>query len=452
MRLSPGARRMIERLTRSLSFRLFAIFLVLAAAFIYFATVGIRWVYSEDDLRELISGHLSLHVDYVRRDIGDPPSIERAIAITEQVPVDIRIAGAGFDWASDPNFPPMNELRFGESDIFSEDPGAWLNELEDVEFAVSGIHSFLKINQGDFSIVVSTPRMSDTEAGPDLLPIILAIGLIWLFVAYLCVRWLFRPIRDIRYGASRIGQGDFDYRITGYRRDQLGDLAEDVNKLANDVKTMLDAKRQLLLGISHELRSPLSRLRLALEFVDDDERKEDVRAELSEIDEIIGSLLEAERLNTRHAALQRSEVLVRELVEQLVETYFEKDEARIALDMEETSLVANVDHVRTALLLKNLVSNALRYSDKEEKIRIKAARDNGSLVISVQDKGPGLSADQVTKFGEPFYRGDPSRTRETGGYGLGIYLSKLVAEAHGGSLVVDDSYKDGARIVATLPE
>ena len=443
---------MIEKLTRSLSFRLLIIFLALAAAFVYFATVGIRWVYSEDDLRELISGHLSLHVDYVRRDIGVPPSIERAIAITEKVPVDIRISGSGFDWASDPDFPRMDELSFGASDVFSDDPGAWLYELEDVEFAVAAGHRFLKIDQDGISIVVSSPRISDTESGPDLLPIILAIGLIWLLVAYLCVSWLFRPIRNIRYGAARIGKGDFAYRITGYRHDQLGDLAEDVNKLANDVKNMLDAKRQLLLGISHELRSPLSRLRLALEFVDDDDRKENLRAELAEIDEIIGSLLEAERLNTRHAALQRSNVLVRELIEQLIETYFESDEARIDVIVEDSSLEANVDHVRTALLLKNLVSNALRYSDKGEKVRVSATREKDRLVIAVEDRGPGFSADQVANFGEPFYRGDPSRTRETGGYGLGIYLAKLVAEAHGGSLAIDESYRDGARLVATLPD
>ena len=117
---------MFEQLKGSLSFRLLAIFAVLATAFVYFATVGIRWVYSEDDLRELISGHLSLHVDYVRRDIGTPPNIDRAIAITRQVPVDIRISGENIEWASDPNFPGMDELTFGASDIFSEDPGALL--------------------------------------------------------------------------------------------------------------------------------------------------------------------------------------------------------------------------------------------------------------------------------------------------------------------------------------
>jgi signal transduction histidine kinase len=441
---------MIERLTRSLSFRLLAIFLVLAAVFVYFATVGIRWVYSEDDLRELISGHLSLHVNYVRRDIGDPPQIDRAIAITRQVPVDIRISGGDIDWASDPDFPTMDELQFGASDIFGEDPGSWLDELEDVEFAALDQHKFLKIDQGNFAIVVSSPRIADTATGPDLLPIILAIGLIWLFIAYLCVSWLFRPIRAIREGAARIGSGDFEHRITAHRQDQLGDLAEDVNTLASDVRNMLDAKRHLLLGISHELRSPLSRLRLALEFIEDSEQKESVRAEIAEMEEIISTLLEAERLNTRHAPIQRSSVLIRELVEQLVETYFDNDSGRIRIEMEDDRLEANVDHVRVALMLKNLLSNAIRYAG-EGPVTVHVSRDADDLVISVADSGPGFSAEQQANFGEPFYRGDPSRTRDTGGYGLGLYLAKLVAEAHGGDLAIDPGYSDGARLVATLP-
>ena len=441
---------MVDQFRRSLSLRLLAIFLVLAVAFVYFATVGIRWVFREDDLRELISGHLALHVDYVRNDIGDPPRIDRAIAITRQVPVDIRISGEGIDWASDPDFPAMDELEFGASDIFSEDPGGWLDELEDVQFAELRGHKFLKIDQGTFDIVVSSPRIRDEATSPPLLPVILAIGLIWLFVAYLCVNWLFRPIRAIREGAARIGAGEFGYRISGHRQDQLGDLAEDVNRLAGDVGRMLDAKRQLLLGISHELRSPLSRLRLALEFIEDSEKKESVRAEIVEMEEIIGTLLEAERLNSRHAALSRSDVLVGAFVEQLVDVYFDRDRERIGVDIADDALEASFDPVRVALLLKNLVGNALRYSG-DGPVCIRASKDGDDLLLSVEDRGPGLSPDQQANLGEPFYRGDPSRTRETGGYGLGLYLAKLVAEAHGGSLAVDTGYEGGARLVARLP-
>jgi signal transduction histidine kinase len=443
---------MLERLKRSLSFRLLAIFAVLAAAFVYFATVGIRWVYSEDDLRELISGHLSLHVEYVRRDIGTPPNIDRAIAITKQVPVDIRISGENIEWASDPNFPAMHELNFGASDIFSEDPGALLGKLTGVEFAVDGPHRFLKIKQGDFDIVVSSPRIADTNSGPDLLPIILSIGLVWLFLAYVCVSWLFRPIRSIREGAALIGKGNLEHRISGHRRDQLGDLADDINKLAGDVRGMLDAKRQLLLGISHELRTPLSRLRLALEFIDDSDQKEDVRAEISEMEQIIATLLEAERLNSRHAALNRTSVLVNDLIEQLVENFFSRDLDRIEISLEDKNIEANVDDVRLILILKNLLSNALRYSSADDgRVRVNARLDGSDLVVTVEDDGPGISPEQAENLGEPFFRGDPSRTRETGGTGLGLYLAKLAAEAHGGSLSVDRQYTQGARLVVRLP-
>lgn len=443
---------MLESLTRSLSFRLLAIFLLLAGLFVYGATVAVKWVYRQDDLRELISGHLSLHVGYVRRDIGDPPRIDRAIAITEQVPVDIRISGPDINWASDPNFPEVSELEFGASEIFSDEPDSWLNELTDVQFAELDEHRFLKIDQGNFVIIVATPRIADDEAsGPELLPVIIGIGLLWLFMAYVSVRWLFSPIESIRDGAARIGEGNFEHRIVDYRHDQLGDLAEDINRLASDVRDMLDAKRQLLLGISHELRSPLSRLRLLLEFLDEGEHKENLRVEIAEMEQIIATLLEAERLNTRHAVLNRSRIIVKELVDDLIDTYFDRERERIEVSFEDEWVEANVDDARLILLLKNLLGNALRYSAAGVgHVKLRVARENEELVIRVQDRGPGFRPEHVSKIGEPFYRGDSSRNRQTGGSGLGLYIAKLIAEAHGGSLRLCEEYRDGARLIVRL--
>ena len=264
---------MIRRLARSLSFRLLVIFLLLGGLFVYGTAVAIRWFYNSDDIRGLISGHLSLHVQYVREDIGSPPRIDRAIAITERVPVDIRILGPDIDWASDPAFPRLSELSFGPSPAFSDEPDAWVDELLGVEFASQGDHNFLRMASGDsgeYDIVVVTPRISDVRDGPDLSYIIVGLGLSFLLLGYAAVSWLFKPIRAIQTGAEHIGRGNFDHRISTIRHDQLGDLAADINKLAADVQNMLDAKRALLLGISHELRTPLSRLRLLVEFIDDE--------------------------------------------------------------------------------------------------------------------------------------------------------------------------------------
>lgn len=442
---------MLRRLARSLSFRLLAIFLVMGVLFAYGAVLGIRWVYATDQLRELVSGHLTLHVDYVRRDIGNPPNLDAARAITRKVPVDIRIAGPGLDWASDPAFPEPAELEFGGSDIFSGEASAWLEGLEDVEFATLGGHGFLKIDQAPFSIIVASPKINADVVERSLTPIIMGVGLLLVFIAYLAVRWLFKPIEAIRHGAAEIGRGNFQHRITAGRRDQLGDLADDINRMGEDVQRMLDAKRQLLLGISHELRSPLSRLRLALELAEDGEERRSLRQDVDEMEAIISTLLEAERLNTRHAALNVSRVSARELTDNLLGNFFSRERDRIRVDVP-PELFFNVDEARITLLLKNLVSNALRYTRADEgPVEIEMQTAGNAWVIRVSDHGPGIAPEQIAYLGEPFYRGDPSRTRRSGGSGLGLYLARLIAEAHGGKLELDQGYTEGARFLVTLP-
>ena len=446
---------MIRRLARSLSFRLLVIFLLLGGLFVYGTLVAIRWVYNSDDIRGLISGHLSLHVQYVREDIGSPPRIDRAVAITQRVPVDIRILGPDIDWASDPEFPRLSELTFGPSPAFSDDPGAWVDELLGIEFASQGDHNFLRMSSGEngeYDIVVVTPRIADVRSGPDLSYIIVGMGLTFLLLGYAAVSWLFKPIRGIREGTEQIGRGNFEHRIESIRHDQLGDLAKDINKLADDVQSMLDAKRALLLGISHELRTPLSRLRLLIEFIDDEGKQQELKAEVVEMDKIIVSLLEAERLNSRHEPLSRSLVGVRALVDELIEDFFGRDRDRIQLIDRSQGASANVDEARVSLLLKNLVSNALRYSPADSgPVELMIATEGRELVLRVRDRGPGISSEQAEHIGEPFYRGDPSRTRDTGGTGLGLYLATLVARAHGGSLELVDTDEPGACFEARLP-
>jgi len=443
---------MLKKFSRSLSFRLLAIFVLLGGLFVFGTLKAIQIVYNSDDIRGLISGHLSLHVSYVLNDIGSPPRIERAIAITERVPVDIRMSGPNMDWASDPNFPQMSELDFAPSPTFSDDPGSWVDELQDVEFAEWKHHRLLKMTQGDYDIVVSTPKISDMPSGPGLTYLIVGMGLTLLLIAYAAVNWLFRPINLIREGSAHIGRGNFNHRIANIRSDQLGDLANDINQLAADVERMLDAKRALLLGISHELRTPLSRMRLTLEFLQKREDKESLREEILEMEKIVAALLEAERLNVRHASLVRTNVLISDLIKELLNDFFSRDSDRIQVSQQDSGLRASLDEGRITLLLKNLLSNALRYSKASDgKVELNVAVENSDLVFTVRDHGPGLPEDDVEHIGEPFYRGDRSRDRESGGTGLGLYLATLVARAHGGSLRLRDNSESGACFEVRIP-
>ena len=227
---------MIRRLSRSLTVRLVGIFIALAALFIWGTFSALRWVYNSDEIRGLISGHLSLHVSYVKQDIGSPPRVERALSITQRVPVDIRILGPSVDWASDEHFPRIDELDFGPSPLFSNDPGAWVDELQGVEFAVHGRHRFLKIMQGDYAIVVASPRIADVPGGANLIVLIIGLGLFYLMLGYAAVSWLFKPIRAIRTGAAQIGKGNFSHRIADIRSDQLAVLKGAIRGSAAEIQ------------------------------------------------------------------------------------------------------------------------------------------------------------------------------------------------------------------------
>lgn len=442
---------MRTRLTRSLSVRLLLIFLLLGVLFAYGAQLAVRWVYATDQLRDLVSGHLSLHVQYVRQDLGSPPSIDRALAMTGQVPIDISLTGPDLDWASHPDFPPIDRLQFGNARAFSAEVQTWLTDLQDVEFAALAGRGYLRMANGPYTILVATPALDQPVEERQLVPIIIGIGLGLVLLAYLAVRWLFKPLDRIREGAASIAAGQLEHRIEGIRHDELGDLASEINTMADQVQRMLDAKRQLLLGISHELRTPLSRSKLALELADGDAGLDGIRQDLREMETIITALLEAERLNDAHRSLARSSFKLAELVDNMVSDYFARNADHIELEIDR-ELIVVADRARLTLMLKNLISNALRYGEPDHgPVSLQAHRLNDALVLAVQDHGPGLDPAQAGALGEPFFRSDGSRTRGTGGTGLGLYLARLVAEAHGGTLTLDPAWTQGARLVASIP-
>jgi signal transduction histidine kinase len=440
---------MMRFFSYSLSLRLLAIFLLLAALFAWGVVAGIRWAYSADDLRSLISGHLSLHVDYVRQDIGSPPRLDRALAITQKVPVDMRISGPDVNWSSDPGFPDPKTLQFGPSDYFSSEPSALLDELKGVEFAARDGHRFFRFNEGGYEIVVVTPKIADHHSRPPLVPILVGFALLLVLLAYLAVRGLFRPIATIRQGAAYIGAGHFGHRIKTRRDDELGELAEDINSMAGKVEGMLDAKRELLLGVSHELRSPISRLTLGLALLDETPSVHALQKDVEEMRSIVETLLDAERLGSSHAALHVTDVSLTDLAEELRSRYF-ADQPRLQVNVSGETR-ARLDATRIQLMLKNLVGNALRYSTPADgPVELTILGGKGQIEFRVRDHGPGIPEDQRAHIGEPFFRSDASRARETGGTGLGLYLARQVARAHGGDLSLVET-PDGALFVVAIP-
>ncbi|MCY3941626.1 MAG: HAMP domain-containing sensor histidine kinase [Gammaproteobacteria bacterium] len=269
---------------------------------------------------------------------------------------------------------------------------------------------------------------------------------------YLAVRRLFYPLQDIRLGTRRIGEGQLDYRIPIRRQDELGRLSERINRMADEVQRMLDGQRQLLLAMSHELRTPLTRARLALEFIHDRDVRSHLEYDLSSMERMITELLEGERLNTQGRQMSRSRVNLNKLMAEVMRGDFPNERHRVALSVPPAPSHLSVNAVHLRLLVRNLVENALRYNPADGKpVEVSLRIEDNAAVIRVQDHGPGIEPEHLEQVTTAFYRADPSRGAGTGRHGLGLYLCRLIAEAHGGEVVVASPPGSGACITARIP-
>jgi signal transduction histidine kinase len=397
-----------------------------------------------DVLRPLVSDY----VDRLAADVGTPPDVARAQALAQRLPLTIRIDGPLVNWESQParardgswpRHPSRDKADAADAADALEQDGAWW---------------LLTRSTADGHRI----RFGLGDAGWQHRPrsvgwVTLGVLLLLTALAYGYVRHLLRPLRDIRAGAVRFGTGDFSRPIVVRRRDELGDLAGQVNAMASGLHHMLDAKRQLLLAISHELRSPLTRARLNAELVADNDENRDARGallrDLAEMGTLITELLESERLSAGHSALQREDTDLNALVNEVIATHF--SERRVQVKAAASLPRLSLDSVRVRLLLRNLLDNALRHSAGAAQAPVvSTAVEGGAVALAVRDFGPGVPPDQLPHLAEAFYRVDTARQRSTGGVGLGLYLCKLVAQAHGGRMTVRNA-EPGLAIEVTLP-
>ena len=277
--------------------------------------------------------------------------------------------------------------------------------------------------------------------------ITLAVLLALTAIAYAAVSRLLRPLADIRRGVQAFGLGDFATPIAVRRSDELGDLATRVNTMAGSLHGMLEAKRLLLLAISHELRSPLTRARLNAELLPESTERGALLHDLAEMRDLVTDLIESERLAEGHAALHREPTDLATLATTLVRESF--DEHRLTFDLDENIGEQPVDAMRLRLALRNLVANALRHgpgtgspgdtegtggTSSDAPVVFLRRENQTTVALGVRDHGPGVAPEHLARLGEAFYRPDDARSRSQGGVGLGLHLCRLVARAHGGDL------------------
>nr|WP_245638699.1 HAMP domain-containing sensor histidine kinase [Hydrogenophaga palleronii] len=382
------------------------------------------------------------------------PSVERAQALVQRLPLTIDITGPQTQWRSHPEQAHAYWRRDRSRALHTDaDDAGWGDEQDWQALLVRKTADGHRIEFGVDEAVF--------DRRPRLIGYTLVALLVLTLLAFLYVRRLLRPLDDIRQGAQRFGAGEFQQPIAVRHPegpDELGELAATINTMGQDIQQMLEAQRALLLAISHELRSPLTRARLNVELLPESNevqpQREALLRDLSEMARLISDLLESERLAGRHQALQREPTdpaaLAREVLDELAVT---QAAARgIVLHAESGLPTLALDRIRVRLLLRNLLDNALRHSagaPQPVALHLRALPTGQGIELEVRDHGAGVPEEQLPQLGQAFFRPDSARTRSAGGVGLGLYLCRLVAQAHGGTFVVRNA-RPGLSVTVTL--
>jgi signal transduction histidine kinase len=275
-------------------------------------------------------------------------------------------------------------------------------------------------------------------------------------------RGMAKPLRAVRDVARRFGEGALGTRAEATRADEIGDLARSFNEMAARIEASRRRERELLAGVSHELRTPLARIRVALDLVSEGdaasaaEHLPGIQGDLAEVERLLEDVLTAARLDLAmpqdtFPGLQKDAVLASELISVAARRFGERHPERaLHVDAEGLGEAAlDVDATLLGRALQNLLDNAAKYSSAP--IRVEATARVESVTIRVVDRGIGISDADLLLVFTPFFRGDPSRTRETGGVGLGLALARRIARVHGGDVTIESVLGQGTTVSVELP-
>lgn len=310
-------------------------------------------------------------------------------------------------------------------------------------------HSAPQIVAADGTVytVLFTPRRPSIFGALSLPGISLTILGIALVISALASWWLAEhltaPIRRIQAGARSLTLENLDVRVSAGledRKDELAVLARDFDAMADQLRASRSAVTRLLRDISHELRSPLARMRVALGLArqpsaDLSRQHDRLEREVERLDSMIGQVLKLARLNGTEAMFSKESFELDDVIEELVhDANFEgavKDCKVNVRGSAHAAVLGNRELLRSAI--ENVLRNAVRYSPQASAVEVAIERAPGGLEIAIRDSGPGVPTADLERIFEPFYRVAESRDRDSGGEGIGLAITSQVMKAHGGN-------------------
>ncbi len=294
--------------------------------------------------------------------------------------------------------------------------------------------------------------------------VIIAALLALALASVVLARALTRPLRRLSAAARAFGAGELETRVGLDARHAFGDVAAAFDEMAARVSSLLKEQRELIANVSHELRTPLARARVALDLAIDAEQPielADARAlaeDIEALERLVGDLLTSASLDlsvqsgARGAAVHRSELALTRFVQDIVDRFqatYPAHPARLASALTDDRIALDPTLARRAL--ENILDNARKYSEVDAPIEITLVGDAERVTITVEDRGIGIPPEDLEAVWGPLFRSERSRSRATGGVGLGLTLVKKIVEAHGGAVAIANASPRGVRVTLTLP-
>ncbi len=281
-------------------------------------------------------------------------------------------------------------------------------------------------------------------------------------VCYALAFYFASPVKNLRQATNLLAEGDLSVRVgpkMGRRRDELADLGRDFDRMAERLQILMVSQRRLLGDISHELRSPLARMNVALELAEqtanDDTQiyLQRIYRESGRLNELIGQLLALARLESGDTKDRETPVNLSELIEEVAhDADFEAKSNKCGVVIthnDDAQTIGNIELLRSAI--ENVVRNAIRYTGEATQVEIEQRQKNGEALIRVRDHGPGVPEEALSELFRPFYRVAPARDRQSGGVGLGLAIAERAIKAHGGSISASNASGGGLLVEFRLP-
>lgn len=426
----------LKNIRRSLITRLMMYFLIAGFALIIIFGINIALGLKGHFKNEILP-NIAQYLVYIKNDIGTPPNVQKAKDLSHKLSIKIQIVGPDLNWKSNNAMQDMSVIAF--------EPAPY--PYQEFKIAHRHEHNFILIKEADYRYYLSLKRLKGSPSHARNIGLITVLIVFMLILFYL-IRKSLQPLKTISSGINEIANGHLNSPIQINNSFEFEQLANGINNMSQEIQHMLEAKQQLLLAISHELRSPITRAQVNLALLPEDDIQKALKYDLLEMESLISQILESQRLNQNFAALNKTELKFNALIQSVIETYYSTNE----LELELTTCSIHADETRLMLLIKNLIDNALKYSkSSQQKPLIQLYSEDNFIILKIKDYGIGIAQEELDKITQAFYRIDKARQRTTGGFGLGLYLSHLIVKAHQGTMHFKSELGIGTTVTIKFP-